>query len=109
MSYPNDEHGQVLAEMEQAGIDLSQPIRVEYFQLFEQEVNAKAFAESVQQGELEAEVSVHPDQTPGVWDVDCTITMIPSYDNIVAMEQKFEQMAAKYDGYNDGWGVHFDG
>ncbi|NMP15909.1 ribonuclease E inhibitor RraB [Thalassotalea sp. Y01] len=108
MSYPNDEHGQVLAEMEQAGIDLSKPIVVEFFQLFEQEDNANALAKHIEESDMQATVTVHPDKSPGVWDVDCRLEMIPSYDNIVEMEQTFEKLARQFDGYNDGWGVHFE-
>ncbi|WP_371188291.1 ribonuclease E inhibitor RraB [Thalassotalea maritima] len=109
MTLPNDEHGSILAEMQEAGIDLSQPIDVVFYQLFEQEDNARALAADIEQSDMQASVKVHADQTPGVWDVDCTIQMIPSYENIVAMEEKFEKLARKFDGYNDGWGVECDG
>jgi len=48
---------------------------------------------------------VHPDVTPNVWDVDCTIQMIPSYDEVIKHEVDFEQLANKFSGYNDGWGI----
>ncbi|WP_371376124.1 ribonuclease E inhibitor RraB [Thalassotalea aquiviva] len=108
MSLPNDETGSVLAEMIEAGIDLAQPMRVEYFQLFEQEQNARALAEHIKQTMPDVVVKVHPDQTPQVWDVDCTLVMVPSYDNIVQKEQEFEKLARQFDGYNDGWGVQID-
>ncbi|OUS28801.1 hypothetical protein A9Q98_07190 [Thalassotalea sp. 42_200_T64] len=107
MTFPNDENGSVLAEMQEAGIDLSQPVIVEFFQLFEQQDNANALAQHITNSEMDVKVNVHPDQTPNVWDVDCQIEMIPSYDNIVAMEETFEKLARKFDGYNDGWGVHY--
>jgi hypothetical protein len=31
--------------------------------------------------------------------------MLPCYDAVVAQEAQFEQIAAKYQGYNDGWGI----
>ncbi|WP_068545839.1 ribonuclease E inhibitor RraB [Thalassotalea crassostreae] len=108
MTFPNDENGSVLREMEDAGIDLSKPLLVEFFQLFEQEDNAKAMAEYMQTEESGFTVNFHPDKTPNVWDVDCTVEMLPSYDNIVAMEEKFEKLARKFDGYNDGWGIQVD-
>ena len=41
MNYPDDETGQVLAEMHQAGIDLSQSHDVVFFHLFEKEHQAQ--------------------------------------------------------------------
>ena len=108
MTFPNDENGSVLAEMQDAGIDLSKPLMVEFFQLFEKKENAQAMADHIIASDMQAQVSVHPDQTPNVWDMDCKIELIPSYDNIVSMEDKFEKLARQFDGYNDGWGVHYD-
>ena len=62
-------------------------------------------AEFIENNMPEATVSVHPDETPNVWDVDCSLKMIPSYDAIVKQEADFEQLANKFSGYNDGWGI----
>ncbi|TLU66645.1 ribonuclease E inhibitor RraB [Thalassotalea litorea] len=107
MTIPNDEVGSILLEMQDAGMDLSQPVVVEFFQLFEKKENAKALADYLSSQVDILDVKLHPDQTPEVWDVDCTVKMIPSYENIVAKEAQFEKLARQYDGYNDGWGVHF--
>lgn len=105
MSFPNDETGQVLAEMQQAGIDLAVSHDVVFFHLFEQQSQAQAMAEYIEKNMPEATVSVHPDETPNVWDMDCSIKMIPNYDAIVKQEADFEQLANKFSGYNDGWGI----
>ncbi|WP_394172803.1 ribonuclease E inhibitor RraB [Thalassotalea litorea] len=108
MTIPNDEIGSILLDMQDAGMDLTQPVIVEFFQLFEKKQNAQALADFLATLDDIIEVKLHPDQTPEVWDVDCTVKMIPSYENIVAKERYFETLARKYDGYNDGWGVHLD-
>ncbi len=108
MSFPNDETGAVLAEMQDAGIELSKPVIVEFFQLFEDENNARALADYIKNSDIDAIVKVHPDQTPNVWDVDCTMKMIPSYENITKNEVMFEKLARRFSGYNDGWGVQLD-
>lgn len=108
MTFPNDENGLVLAEMQDAGIDLSKSLTVEFFQLFEQEKDARSMAKFIADSDMNATVKVHPDQTPNVWDVDCQVNMIPSYENIIAMEDKFEKLANKFSGFNDGWGVQQD-
>lgn len=105
MEFPQDETGSILAEMYAAGIDLSIEQTVEYFQLFEQESDARAMAEHLSTLPEIVEVKVHPDQTPKVWDVDCLIKLVPSYDNICAWEQTLEKLADQFNGYNDGWGI----
>ncbi len=106
MIFPNDDTGNVLAEMNAAGVDLSQKHAVVFFQLFEQEQQAKAMAEYLNTHFPEIDFSVHADQeTANIWDLDCTINMIPSYEAIVAKEAEFEKIAAKFSGYNDGWGI----
>ncbi|WP_206485228.1 ribonuclease E inhibitor RraB [Thalassotalea sp. G2M2-11] len=105
MSFPNDDTGQVLAEMQAAGIDLTVPHKVVFFQLFEQQAQAQAMADYLRDKAPEIMVEVHPDEIPNVWDLDCTVTIIPDYDAIIAQEAQFEQIAAKFDGYNDGWGI----
>ena len=105
MNFPSDETGQVLAEMQQAGIDLSISHDVVFYHLFEKQAQAQAMADFISQNMTKVTVNLHPDETPNVWDVDCTVNMLPSYEAIVKQEADFEQLAAKYSGYNDGWGV----
>lgn len=105
MNFPNDETGQVLAEMQQAGIDLSQQHAVVFFQLFEQQSQAQAMADHISQTMPDVRINVHPDETPNVWDVDCTLVMIPCYDQVIEQEALFEKIAATFSGYNDGWGI----
>jgi len=105
MNFPSDETGQVLAEMQQAGIDLSVPHNVVFFHLFEQESQAQAMADFIKENMKDVNVSVHPDETPNVWDVDCTIHIVPTYDAVIKQEIDFEQLASKFSGYNDGWGI----
>jgi len=109
MTFPNDDTGNVLTEMQQAGVDLSISHTVVFFQLFEQEQQARAMAAHLEEKFPNMTFSVHADpETKNVWDLDCTVTMVPSYDGIVAQEAEFELLAAKFNGYNDGWGIAID-
>ncbi len=105
MNFPSDETGQVLAEMQQAGIDLSISHDVVFYHLFEQQTQAQAMADFVKQNIANVNVSVHVDETPNVWDVDCTVKMVPSHEAVVKKEVDFEQLATKFSGYSDGWGI----
>jgi len=105
MTFPNDETGQILTEMQDAGVDLTIMHQVVFFQLFEKKEQAQAMADYLAENAPEMGLSIQPDETPNVWDLDCTVKMLPCYDAIVAQEAQFEQIASKYNGYNDGWGV----
>jgi len=105
MTFPNDETGQVLAEMQVEGIDLNQMHTVVFFHLFENKEHAEAMAADLSEKAPDIVLSIHPDENPNIWDLDCSVKMVPSYDGIVAQEAEFEQLATKFKGYNDGWGV----
>ena len=105
MTFPDDETGQVLAEMVEAGIDLSLVHNIVFFQLFEEKSQAEAMVAHLAKAAPDMVVTLQPDQAPNVWDVDCTVQMTPSYEAIVAQEAEFEQLATKFKGYNDGWGI----
>lgn len=105
MTFPNDETGQVLTEMQDAGIDLDILQRIVFFQLFEKKEHAQAMVDHLAKVAPDIDVSIHPDETPNVWDVDCCVKMVPTYDGVVAQEADFEKIAAKFNGYNDGWGM----
>lgn len=108
MTFPNDDTGNVLNEMAQAGVDLTVIHPVVFFQLFEQQAQAQQLVDYLKEKAPDMQVAIHPDETPNVWDVDCTVNLVPSYDAIVAQEAEFEQLAAKFKGYNDGWGIAID-
>ncbi len=105
MNYPDDETGQVLAEMHQAGIDLSQSHDVVFFHLFEQQSQAQAMADHIKEHLPAVQCHLHPDETPNVWDLDCTLVMTPTHESIARHEKEFEKIAASFSGYNDGWGI----
>jgi len=105
MNYPDDETGQVLAEMHQAGIDLGQPHDVIFFHLFEKESQAQAMVDHIKDHLPEIKCHLHPDETPNVWDVDCTITLTPSHEAIVSQEEAFDKIVTPFNGYTDGWGI----
>jgi len=105
MNYPDDETGQVLAEMHQAGIDLSQSREVVFFHLFEQESQAQKMVEYIKENLPAVSCNLHPDETPNVWDVDCTVLITPSHAGIVEQEEILEKIVTQFSGYSDGWGI----
>ncbi len=105
MTFPDDENGRLLAEMQAEGIDLSKTYPVDFFHLFEKKPQAEKMAEVMAKSHPEVTVKVFEDETPGVWDVSCTVSVVPSYDSICEWEKAFESIADKCEGYADGWGI----
>ena len=108
MSFPADENGALLQEMADAGIDLTQSHPVDYFHLFEKKPHAEKMVAAMAKAHPDVAIKLFADEAPGVWDVQCTITLVPSYDNICEWEKTFESIADKCDGYADGWGIMAD-
>ena len=108
MSFPDDENGQLLAEIAAAGVDLNQTVDVDYFHLFEKKPDAEKMLAAVKDAHPEAKLKLFEDDTPGVWDVSCSVAITPSYDNICQYEKVFETIAEQHRGYADGWGLMAD-
>jgi hypothetical protein len=105
MNFPNDETGQVLAEMHQAGIDLNQLHDVVFFHLFEKKDQAQLMVDFISAEMPEISVTLEADENPNIWDVNCSINITPTHENIIQQETNFEKIASKFSGYNDGWGI----
>ena len=106
MNFPDDENGALLREMAAAGIDLSQTHAVDFFHLFEKQPQAQQMADLVNQKHPSVTVKVFADeQTKGVWDVCCTVNIIPTHADIATHEKMFENIAEQCNGYADGWGL----
>jgi hypothetical protein len=108
MQFPNDENGQLLAEMAEAGIDLNQLLPVDFFILFEQKPHAESFMKAMQADELAPGLSLSKCPDTGVWEVKTTVTMVPEHQLLSQTEQYLEAVADKHDGYGDGWGILAD-
>jgi hypothetical protein len=105
MKFPNDENGSLLAEMLAAGIDLSQNHDIDFYHLFEKQPQAEKMTALIGDKYPDTTVRLFEDETPGVWDVCCTVNIEPSYDNVCEAEKTFESVADKCNGYADGWGL----
>ena len=104
MKYPADATGDALQRMEAAGDDLTCPRGVEFTVVFPNENAAKQFADHVSalghtaSAELTGTVEDFP------WDVIVVKHMVPSHEEIGAVEDSLQQAADIFGGRNDGWG-----
>ncbi|MFC3032205.1 ribonuclease E inhibitor RraB [Pseudoalteromonas fenneropenaei] len=105
MQFPNDDNGQLLAEMAAEGIDLTQVHPVDFFILFEQKPQAEAFIKHMQSDELAPQMILQKCPDTGVWEVKTTVAMVPEHTLLGQTEQYLESIADGHDGYGDGWGI----
>ncbi|MFC0116647.1 ribonuclease E inhibitor RraB [Pseudoalteromonas xiamenensis] len=108
MQYPNDENGQLLAEMAEAGIDLTTLLPVDFFILFEQKPSAESFIKAMNEDELAPKMELQKCPDTGVWEVKTTVTMVPEHQLLSQTEQYLESIADQHNGYGDGWGILAD-
>ena len=104
MKFPDAANGDALRRMEEAGDDLTRPRDVEFTVVFPNENTAKQFADHVSalgyaaSAELTGTVEAFP------WDVIVVKRMVPSHEEIGAVEDALQQAADVFAGRNDGWG-----
>jgi len=103
MKLPDDANGDALRRMEEAGDNLTRARDVEFSVVFPNENNAKQFADQVcavgyaASAELTGTVENFP------WDVTVVEHMVPSHEEIGAVEDSLRRVADMFGGRGDGW------
>ncbi len=105
MGFPDDANGDLLRQMQDAGLDLSQPRNIDFYHLFDGEAAASAMAEAVRSEVDTVSVELHEQPKRGEWEVCTTLAMVPSHANVTAMEQRLGRIAKPLGGRGDGWGT----
>ena len=123
--YPDDADGSVLADLAALGIDMTQPMDIEFPVAAPDEEAANAIASALiaagydahveyDDGEPEEESDEDEDDdeddddfVPG-WDVYVSTRMVPDYDEIIRIQADLGRLANPLGGMSDGWGVMLD-
>lgn len=92
----------LIAEMAAAGIDLSQPLRVEHFLYFPQERPARQVVARL--AGLGGELRIAP-AGGRRWLVHLVLPMRVTPERIAALRTELEALAAIHGGEYDGWGA----
>ncbi len=121
-TYPDDDDGAVLAELASQGIDMSQPLLIDFPVTAPDEDSATAIAEALvsagydteivyDDGESEEEGEIDSDEEgfEPRWDVYAKVLMIPEYQEIMRIQAELDRLASPFGGKSDGWGVLVDG
>ncbi len=116
-TFPDDADGAVLADLAAHGVDLSQPLVIEFPVAVPDESSAekchKAMTAAGYDSRIEhdeGEPDFDPDEDDEdefgpSWSVYATVRMIPNYDEIIRIQAELDQIAKPFDGECDGWGV----
>ncbi|MGL4475126.1 MAG: ribonuclease E inhibitor RraB [Shewanella sp.] len=105
MQFPDDDNGQMLAAMQESGIDLSQALDVDFFLVFEDKRDAESALEDLSASELNGELELTFNEELEKWELIVCLNMVPEYDALVAKETWLNIFAGEFDGQSDGWGV----
>jgi regulator of RNase E activity RraB len=105
MQFPDDDNGQMLAAMADAGIDLTQSIEVDFFLVFDDQRDAESALEALSQTDMKGELELNFDEESTKWEVIVCLQMVPEYAALVAKEIELNSFAQEFDGISDGWGV----
>ncbi len=108
--YPDDADGQALESLAADGNDMSKPMDIDFHVAAPSEAAARQVADQAARLGYHAEI-FFDDQEPGLeeeelppWTCECTRTMVPDYDAIVAAQKELDALARPLGAYVDGWG-----
>ena len=118
--YPQDEDGQVLAELAAQGVDMSKPLLIEFPVAVPDEPAALKICSTLCGEGYDAEIqfdsgeedfdeeSDEADEFGPSWTVFVAVKMVPDYAEILRIQQDLDRIVKPLDGFSDGWGVMLD-
>ena len=101
-SFPDDENGDVLRRMQDSGDILTEARMVEYQHIFAAKLDAIAFLTEAADEGVKVTIDWYPDEN--CWNVQVARLMVPTHEDITAMEGRLDRMAKMHGGRADGWG-----
>ena len=99
---PNDTNGDVIRRMIANGDDLSRPRNIDFCHVFSERRQALAFAEALDDRQLEVSISYYDRREK--WQVAVKRFMIPTHQEITALEHSLAVQAELLGGEAVGWG-----
>ena len=121
-NYPDDADGEVLAQLAEHGVDLSQPLELEFVVAADDEASAEAIRQALlkagyaaraeyDEGEPDEEGNIDPDDEEfgPSWTVYVDRRMVPDYNEIVRIQGELDAIAQPHGGFADGWGAMLEG
>ena len=120
--YPNDDDGNVLADLAAQVVDMTQPLDIEFPVSAPDEASASAIEKVLidagyeclveyDDGELDEDDETYEDDEEfgPMWTVYVSVEMIPDYDEIISIQADLDRLSGPSGGICDGWGVMLEG
>ena len=119
--YPDDDDGFVLRQLAAQGVDLTQPLLIEFAVAVPDEPAAEAVVEALAAAGYDAEAEYdegEPDEDGNIdeedeefgpsWTVYANVEMVPDHQRLIEIQQDLDRIAGPLGGHADGWGVMLD-
>jgi hypothetical protein len=107
MDFPHDSDGDGLRGVEDAGADMTRPMIVDFTVATPNERSARNIAELVEAQGFDPSIS--DDEDGGSWSVYCSISMLLTYDGVVAVQAQLNKLLESHGGHCDGWATFGNG
>lgn len=103
-TFPNDENGAVLRQLQEQGDDLSKARHINFSVVFPSERAARAFMDAISLRGHSASTTRSGVVPELPWDVTVVHAMVPTHVAICLFEEQLAAAANPLGGRNDGWG-----
>lgn len=100
--FPDDADGDALRRLAEMGVDLSQPITVDFAVAVPNRDAAIAVAEAAT--EVGYKVDVFHDTESDAYSCYCARTLVPTYEALLRVQAQLDELAQPFGGFADGWG-----
>ena len=100
--FPADENGDILRQLCEQGDALDEPRNINFAFAFPKRQQAIAFAELVDEPHFEVCISRYEERD--MWQAIVTRHMLPTHNEITALEHALGRRAESVGGEPDGWG-----
>ena len=115
MSFPTDEDGRALARIAASGINMSEPLPMEFAIESHNDITSQSISEALTCNGYSPDVYFDEGE-PGFakgdegqfgpsWTVYVTVITVPSYDNVIRIQKELNAIVVPLGGLVDGWEV----
>jgi Regulator of ribonuclease activity B len=103
MDFPNDADGDSLRRVAESGSDMSRPMIIDFTIQAPDEHAARHIAGLV--SAIGFDPSISDNEGRNSWSVYCSISMLATYDGVVAAQSQLNEVSRPHGGSCDGWGT----
>ncbi len=101
--FPNDADGDALRRVAAMGVDMSEPMDIDFFvEVPSREAGERVADLAFRAGYL---TILDHDEEDDAWTCYCTKRMVPDYGAILGAQRELDELSGPLGGRSDGWGT----